>query len=45
MLEERKASIRGTDEAEVEEDVVEVKGRSFVTTVEDQDTTHETSRI
>ena len=31
------------DEAEVEEDVVEVEGRSSITIVEDQDSTRETT--
>ena len=34
MLEEREASIRGADEAEVEEDLIEVEGKLFVTIVE-----------
>ena len=34
-MEESEASIRGADKAEVEEDLVEVKGRLFVTIVED----------
>ena len=35
VLEEHKASIRGADKAEVEEDLVEVEGRSFFITVGD----------
>lgn len=38
-------SIRGMDEALVEEDLGEVEGRLFVTIVKDQDTTYETARI
>lgn len=38
-------SIRGTDEAKVEEDLVEVDDRLFVTTVEDHDATHDISQI
>ena len=37
--------IRGMDEVEVEEDLVEVRGMSFVTTVWVKDTTCETGRI
>lgn len=37
--------MRGTYEVEVEEDLVEVGDKSFVTIVEDRDTTQETLRI
>lgn len=40
VLWECEEDIRGTDEAEVEEDLREVKDKSFVTIVECQATTH-----
>lgn len=43
MLEEREVSINDANEAEVEEDLVEVKARLFVTVVED--TMWETAQI
>lgn len=45
MLGEREEGIRGADKAEVEGDLVEVEGKSFVRTMGGQDTTHETSQI
>ena len=42
MLGEREVNIRGADDVEVE-DLVEVGDKSFVTTVEDRDTTRETA--
>lgn len=39
------SSIRGVDEGEVEEDLVEIEGRLFVTILKDQDTICDTARI
>lgn len=41
VLEECEVSIRGATKAEVEEDLVEVEGKLFVTIVEEHDTTCE----
>lgn len=45
MLGEREVNIRDADEAKVEENLVKIGDRSFVTTVEDRDTTREISQI
>jgi len=42
---EREANIKGAIETKVEEDLVEIGDMSFVTIVEDQDTTCETAQI
>lgn len=41
---EHEVNIRGADRGEVEEDLVEAGDRSFVTTVEDRDTTYKTAQ-
>jgi len=44
-LGQREVNIRGADEDEEEEDLVEVWDRPFVTTMKEKDTTRETSQI
>ena len=45
MLGECKENIKGVVETKVEEDLVEIGDRSFLTIVEDRDTTCETAQI